>query len=518
MSLADSVRQILATRGLSLADVSRASLQSQNPLARIPHTFYSSLRKRSFSPSLYQLHSLSLLSGYRLIDWLSLFGFSLDHVSHFQVYFPSLRTVEIDSTVYRSEIVAPGLSDLKEPDFAAPLTPLSQWIALGTVRRIELPSRRSGRAFCYLKIGSHDAFAYPDLLPGSIVRVKHDPSALQRIRPGRHSGRALFLVRHSRGYTCSRLLRSGTDKIVLCSRQLPYAPQELTVDAEAEVIGTVDVEFRAIERFEKPVVSARLERYRQPGSPRQSPPPQNVGTYLQRARRKCGISFREAAARTRIIARALGDSRYYCSPAALSDYETRKSAPRHIHKLISLCAVYVVRVSELFDICGAPLRARDNRPMPPDFLGKRGMPGNSAKSSRFLREVEKRFGPLPWFLRSAGHTLFRAASASPRDLFWVGDKPEPKYSCTAGAQVLLVDRRQKRPRVSLSSPSWAQPIFVLQKRDGKHVWGFCRLDNGVLHLYALAQHAKVLKLRNGVDAEVVGRVIGMIRSLGKPAT
>ena len=516
LSLADSVRRILSTCGLSLADVSRASFRSENRLAHIPHTFYSSLRKQSFSPSLYQLHSLSLLSGYRLVDWLALFGFSLDHISYFQVYFPSLRTVQIDSTVYRPEIVAPGLSDLKEADFGAPLTPLSQWIALSAVRRTQPPSRRAERAFRYLKIGSHDALAYPDLLPGSIVRVKDDPSALRRIRSGKHTGRTLFLVRHSRSYTCSRLLRSGTDKIVLCSRQLPYAPHELAVDTEAEVVGTVDLEFRPIERFEKPVVSARLERHRQPGSPMQSPPPQNVGEYIQLARKSCGISFREAAARTRVIARTLGDPRYYCSPAALSDYETRKSAPRHVHKLISVCAAYVARFSELLDISGAPFHTGGDRPMPSDFLRNRGVVDHSANSSRFLREVERRFGPLPWFLRSAGHTLFRAASVSPRDLFWVGDMPEPKYSCIAGARLLIVDRRRKRPRASLSCPSWAQPIFVLQKRGGSHVWGFCRLDNGVLSLYAPAQHAKPLRLRSGVDAEVVGRVIGMIRSLGKP--
>src|ERR1700692_4551441 len=104
-SLADRVRGILSTRGLSLADLSRAS--RDNRLGHIPHSFYSSLRKRSFSPSLYQLHSLSALSGYRLVDWLALFGISLDDVSRFQVFFPSVRTVELDTRIYHPDALLP---------------------------------------------------------------------------------------------------------------------------------------------------------------------------------------------------------------------------------------------------------------------------------------------------------------------------------------------------------------------------------------------------------------------------
>jgi hypothetical protein len=127
--------------------------------------------------------------------------------------------------------------------------------------------------------------------------------------------------------------------------------------------------------------------------------------------------------------------------------------------------------------------------------------------------MEKRFGQVPYFLRVAGSSLFGLQSISLRDVFWVGSGQEAKYSCLSGIQFLIVDRRQKRPRASLSSPIWAQPIYVLQKRGGGYLWGFCRLENGALSLCSLAQHAKSLRLRNGVDAEVVGRVVGVIRKL-----
>jgi transcriptional regulator with XRE-family HTH domain len=512
-SFAELLRKILATCNLSLADVSRASLAPDNRLAHIPHSFYSSLRNGSFSPSLYQLHSLSRLSGYRLIDWLAFFRISLDDASRFQIAFPSVRTVELDAAVYQADRSVPWLYDVKQPDFRTPLAPLSQWVTVGLPRRIGSPSRGGRRRFRYLKIGSHDALAFPDLLPGSIVRVAENSSLLERASVGKSLGRTLFVVRRNIGITCARLFRSEPDKIVLCSRQLPYAPIELTVGAEGIVLGTVDLEFRSLAGVAKPVVSARFERYRTPGLLGRSGPARNAGDFIRRARESCGISFREASARTRIIARELGDRRYYCSPGALSDYETRKLAPRHIHKLISIAAVYFARIADLFEACGAALDNAGSRAMPGEFLNAPPSRNSPGKPSRFLREMERRFGPLPWFLRSAGSSLFGLPNISLRDVFWVGDSPEPKHSCMAGIQLLIVDRRQKRPRASLSCPIWAQPIYVLQKRGGSYLWGFCRLENGVLALYSPVQRSKATRLRNREEAEVVGRVVGIVRTI-----
>ncbi len=244
-------------------------------------------------------------------------------------------------------------------------------------------------------------------------------------------------------------------------------------------------------------------------------PAGNAGDFIQHVRKACGISFREASERTGVIARELGDHRYYCSPGALSDYETRKFAPRHIHKLISICAVYFAGAADLLEACGAALDKGGAHTMPSELLNSSLQNRTSpCTPSRFLGEMERRFGPLPYFLRTAGSAIFGLQNVSLRDVFWVGDWQEPKYSCLAGVQFLIVDRRQKRPRASLSSPNWAQPIYVLQRRGGGYLWGFCRLENGTLSLCTLAQRAKSIRLRNGVDAEVVGRVVGMIRTLG----
>ena len=41
----------------------------------VPHNLYYDLTNETFSPSLHQLFALSRVSGYRLNDWLRVFGF-----------------------------------------------------------------------------------------------------------------------------------------------------------------------------------------------------------------------------------------------------------------------------------------------------------------------------------------------------------------------------------------------------------------------------------------------------------
>ena len=75
--LVEKIRSLLATRGLSLADVCRESRthSADIRLGHVPHNLYDAIRKRQFTPSIFQIASLSTLSGYRFIDWLKLFSF-----------------------------------------------------------------------------------------------------------------------------------------------------------------------------------------------------------------------------------------------------------------------------------------------------------------------------------------------------------------------------------------------------------------------------------------------------------
>ena len=171
-SLADTIRKILAVRGLTLSHVARASrsLAPSNPLQHIPHNLYSALRTRSFSPNVFQIFAFSIVTGYYFGDWLSVFGFSLRDVPRFQAGFPAVRTVELDASDLQPRDALPWFNENQAPDFSAPLLPLGRWLALTTPAFFRTPTTVNSN-HRYVKIGSQDAFAFPELIPGSIIRV-----------------------------------------------------------------------------------------------------------------------------------------------------------------------------------------------------------------------------------------------------------------------------------------------------------------------------------------------------------
>jgi hypothetical protein len=122
--------------------------------------------------------------------------------------------VELDSRVYQAGTLIAWFCDRQEPDLEASLVPLSRWLTATTPRRFDSLSVGAKSAYRYLKIGLQDAFAFPELLPGSIVRVKRLPNAFTRMRVGRTADGRLFLIEYSGGLLCSRLCRPEPRKVV----------------------------------------------------------------------------------------------------------------------------------------------------------------------------------------------------------------------------------------------------------------------------------------------------------------
>ena len=77
-----------------------------------------------------------------------------------------------------------------------------------------------------------------------------------------------------------------------------------------------------------------------------------------------------------------------------------------------------------------------------------------------------------------------------------------------------MDRRKKKAVTSLSRPKWAQPLYVFLLRDGTYVCGPYSRANGLLTIHpCIAGLPQLLRLRDGEDAEVIGRVAGIVRTL-----
>jgi hypothetical protein len=235
-----------------------------------------------------------------------------------------------------------------------------------------------------------------------------------------------------------------------------------------------------------------------------------------RARVRSGFSFREASERTAEIARVLQHPNYYCAPGALSDLEARDRFPRHIHKLISLSAVYCVPITDLAELAGLRFEEAGQEPMPVQWkhASRREAVEVPFGPSPFLNQVETQFEEIPFFLRKALSSILGLPNVSVRDLFWAGATTDMVHPYLKNAVLLAVNRKSKTPAPSLSSPVWAQPLYVLERREGKRLCAACTLQEGTLIVRPCTTASRgLLRLRHRTDVEVLGKVEAIVRRL-----
>jgi hypothetical protein len=132
---AERLRTILANRGLTLYQASErsAAIYGRSSPHYLPHNLYYDLRHADFSPSLFQLFALSRISGYRLDDWLRVFGFDVDAIPRLQIQFSSKRTALLDSSEYPYTLV-PWLRNLSAKAPSEDVVPLSQFLEWSSPR------------------------------------------------------------------------------------------------------------------------------------------------------------------------------------------------------------------------------------------------------------------------------------------------------------------------------------------------------------------------------------------------
>jgi hypothetical protein len=536
LALTDCIRGILLTRNLTLYKVSELTkaYYPHQPGYHIPRNFYFQLRSSALSPTLYQLFALSRVSGYSLLDWLAVFGFRLDAIPCLQTALPHPRTTLLDSTVYdvrapipwfrdrftrgRPPAVAP-LSQLLEP-FGEPLSASSLPADIGP--------------YLYAKIGRQDAFSFPDLTPGSIVRV--DPRLVERLSPNPPGeiSKHILLVEHSRGVCCCRLYFGTKNRVTLTATQLPFANVELQVGSEVRILGVLDMELRPLathQRMARPLcappdVAPDLARLWTPVPLRQGVGAQRPALLLQSARLRAGLSLRRASEMSRVIATALRDKRYFASPGWLSDFEASGASPRHIHKLLTVCILYSIRFGEILNSFGLALNETTMASIPDEWMPRRGerVSENQETTARagtpstgFLASLLQRFGDVPVFLRHSLPSLSGLEEISLRDVFWVGGQSQTLHPSLARALFVIVNRRKRKPRMFHRKSPWEQPAYLLMRRNGSYVLASCSVEDGTIILHPYAEgFIRPERLRDGVDAQVVGQIVTVIRSLPSP--
>lgn len=519
--LAERVKSILETRHLTLYQVSQRSeaIYGHASPYFLPHNLYYDLNLGTFSPSLYQLFALSRISDYRLADWIRVFGLDLEEIPRLQVLLPTSRTILLDSSTSDPDGWFPWFRDRSEGSHIPPIAPLSQLLALGPPARQSFFEGMDKQNFLYAKIGFEDALAFPDLVPGSIVRV--NPGLADAFPETNHtSHNQIFLVQHNRGLCCCRPLATGRNRILLASAHLPYVQVEFRLHREARVLGAVDIEIRPMFRVQQPQVPRDLAR-------RWKPAPLidgkvTLSKLLQAARVKTALSLRRASTLSRQIATMLNDERYFMSASSLSDYEARDTPPRQFQKVVTMCLLYAVSFRTFLDSVGLLSEDAGKESLPAHLVPKIPPPEirtamtepHDYDESGFLGELVRQTHPIPFFLRGAISHISGLISPSLHSFFWIGGVSRPLHPYLANALLVSVDRHKQRPVDSRSRPAWQQSVYVVLKRDGSYVCAPCGIENGSLVIHPDSEHLDLQEeFRNRHDAEVVGQILSVVRRL-----
>lgn len=483
----------------------------------LPHNLYYELKAGTYSPSLHQLFALSKLSNYTMADWLHVFGFDLEEIPRLQFLLPAKRTVVLDSSLNDPKCWVPWLRNKSTGSVVPPVAPLSQVLEIGPSVRQSVLLGINNKQFLYAKIGREDALAFPDLLPGSIIRI--NPRLVGNVAPQKRECGRIFVIEHATGICACRLLSRGKNRVALVSTHLPYAQVELRLEREIRILGAVDLEIRSAIQVSQPEVPPELTR-------RWKPEPLAYGVpllshFLRAARMKAALSLREASSLSWQVATLVGDNRYFLSASALSDYEARDTVPRHFQKVISLCLVYAIPFRNFLEVAGVPARKAGSDSIP-DRLISRVEPARIQmdgvamvyRDKGVLGEMIRRCEDVPFFLKNAIGELSGLSSPSLRSFFWVGGIAIPIHQYLKSALLVSVDLHRKRPDDSRLRPLWDQALYVVLKRDGGYVCGPCGVENGALVMHPDPDHLNLREeFRNHRDAEVVGQICAVMRKL-----
>jgi hypothetical protein len=145
---------------------------------------------------------------------------------------------------------------------------------------------------------------------------------------------------------------------------------------------------------------------------------------------------------------------------------------------------------------------------------KKTIPELDSGPNGFLSRLVDEFEEIPFFLRAALSLLTGLQRVSLRDLIWLGGQRRSLHLHIRSAVLAAIHRQSKKPTFAPGKPLWQQPLHLLLLRDGSYICAGCSLENDRLTVHPFANgFERPVHLRNGADAEVVGKVIALLRKL-----
>lgn len=491
----------------------------------IPHNWYYDLAHSPASPTMFQILALSHITGYRLVDWLAALGFDLDAIVRLQLEIRWQHTTILDSTVFDPDAWVSWFAQRPEARVPTSIAPLTRFITWTAPRRAIDLLALNKKKFLYAIVGEQDFYAVPYFGPRSIARVNRQRTEPPPVTQNTNRDGPFFLLEEDFGWTCSRLVQIGKDRVLLQCPQRPCAEREVHVGKDARILGVVDAEIRRLtsqpcvgSTTAKPASTAKL-RYERTHDERPS-----LNELLRSSRTRMGLSFRDASVLSRRIAETLSDGLYFAAASTLSDYEALSVPPRHIQKIITLCLLYRIGFEQFLRVAGFPVGLAGPELIPDKFVprllprqnrsvtvaNQSSISGPNGLGAPLLNLWEE----IPLFLRSSLDGITGLKNFSLSDVFWVGGDEALQHPLLANSNLIVINRRARKPPTDAGNAGCELALYLILRRDGRYLCGRCTLDEGTLTIHGYpGGSARAQQFKNGVDAEVVGQLTTILRRL-----
>lgn len=246
-----------------------------------------------------------------------------------------------------------------------------------------------------------------------------------------------------------------------------------------------------------------------------------AGEILRKTRERLGLTIRRVEAASLKLAEKYSNQDFGISISRLSDIETKGVVPS-IFKLYSLAAIYHTDLRKLLELYGIEV---GNLPsdhqlfMPPHTHRVTGLefiesvqvpvrmdPGFDPKSTSILGRFVMNWGAVPMAYLNQFNT--REFSYG-----YVGSEDWTMFPLVQPGSLVQIDESETTIQKGSWLSEYERPIYFVELRDSfRCCW--CELSGSDLLMLAhpLSQQSTRVA-RNGLDAEIIGRVVGIAMRL-----
>lgn len=248
----------------------------------------------------------------------------------------------------------------------------------------------------------------------------------------------------------------------------------------------------------------------------------DAGLKLKKIRENLGLRYRQVEQASNLIAQRHRNGDFVVGLSRLADIENKGVVPG-LHRLYSLCAIYRLDLEEVLEWYGVKvgdllqdaayiqpgrthaIRTRD--------IGRGSIalplkldPGVDFRRTTYLSRVIQQWGKVPL-------SLLESLDIEEYRYGLIGTEDFLMYPLLRPGALVQIDENQHQIRNTGWSHEFERPIYFFELRDG-YACSWCNIAGEHLILQPHpGSPCEPMVLRRAVDADVVGRVVGVAMQL-----